>query len=219
MISIILADSELEIVPREIQGHPAVVKHARIRGKKPSSIILDSTYHHSAMRERYGSEADRRGRPDIVHFFLMNALESPLSREGKLRVYVHTRNNEVFKFDPKVRLPRAYNRFIGLMESAFQNRYIPDKNNPLITVEKMSLSSLAENLGNKTVILSEKGRKVNLRNYDIPRDVTFIIGGFPRGDFLSNISFGDDVISIFSGTLMAWVASYEVIVEYERRYI
>ncbi len=218
MMHLILGDSELELVPREIQTHPSVIKNAKMRNKKASTIILDANFHHSAIR-KYGMEAERRGRPDIVHFFLMNSQESILNSEGKLRVYVHTRNNDVIKIKPETRLPKSYGRFIGLIEHLFQNRYIPDKEEPLLTMEKMSLQSIAKSTGNKIVVLSEKGRRVNLKDYEIPRDITFIIGGFPSGDFLSNVNFADDIISIHSNILMAWVASYEIIAEYERRYI
>ncbi len=219
MMHLILGDAELEIVPQAIQGHPAVVKQAQIRKKKPSRILLDASYHHQAIRSKYPHEAERRGRPDIVHFFLMNAQESILNHAGLLRVYVHTRNNDVIKIRPETRLPKAYHRFVGLMEHVFQNKYVPDKENPLLYLEKMSLPALAKDCGGKIIVLSENGRRVKLGEYDIPEDVTFIIGGFPSGDFLTNINFADDVVSISPDTLMAWVAAYEIIAEYERRYL
>ena len=219
MMHIILADSELEIVPQAIQGHPAIVKHARMRKKKPSRILLDASYHHQAIRSKYPVEAERRGRPDIVHFFLMNAQESILNYRGKLRVYVHTRNNDVIRISPETKLPKAYHRFVGLMEHVFQNKYVPDKENPLLVLEKMSLRALAEEIGNKTIVLSESGKRVDIGKYEIPEDVTFIIGGFPHGDFLSNVDFADEIISIYDGTLMAWVATYEIIARYESLYL
>ncbi len=219
MMHLILADSEIELVPQTIQGHPAVVKHAKIRKKKPSRILLDASYHHQAIRSKYPAEAERRGRPDIAHLVLLNAQESILNRESMLRVYLHTRNNEVIKIAPETRLPKAYHRFVGLMEHVFQNRYVPDKENPLLMLEKMSLQAIAKECGGRIIVLSEKGRKVNLSEYDLPREVTFIVGGFPSGDFLSNIDFADDVISIYPKTLMAWVTVYEIIAEYERRYL
>ena len=215
MMHLILGDSELEIVPQEIQGHPAVVKHAKSRRKRPSNLLLDATYHHQAIRSKYGVEAERRGRPDIVHFFLMNAQESILNNEGKLEVYVHTRNNDVIYVDPKTRLPKSYPRFVGLMEDLFHNKAVPNADEPLLRLEKMSLQSLAGGLGNRVVVLSERGKRVNLWEYDIPKDVTVIIGGFPSGDFLSNVGFADEVISIHDSTLMAWVAAYEMIARYE----
>ncbi len=215
MMHIILGDSELEIIPQAIQGHPSVVKYARLRKKRPSNIILDATYHHQAIRSKYGEEAERRGRPDIAHFFLMNVQESILNKEGKLRVYVHTRNNEVVFISPETRLPKSYLRFIGLMENLLHNGCVPSCDSPLMRIEKMSLRSLVEEIGNKTIVLSENGKAVNLKSYDIHEDITVIIGGFPAGDFLSNISFADEVISIHDKTLMAWVVAYEIIVRYE----
>ena len=215
MMHLILGDAELELVPKEIQGHPAVVKHAKSRRKRPSNVILDATYHHQAIRSKYGAEAERRGRPDIVHFFLMNAQESILNKEGKLRVYVHTRNNEVIFIEPETRLPKSYPRFIGLMENLLHNGCVPNCDSPLMRMEKMSLKSLVEKIGEKTIVLSESGKHVDLKSYEIPEDVTVIIGGFPSGDFLSNVSFANEVISIYPETLMAWVAAYEVIAKYE----
>ena len=219
MMHLILGDSELELVPKEIQGHPVVVKHARQRKKKPSNLLLDATYHHQAIRSKYGGDAERRGRPDIVHLFLMNAQESILNLSGELRVYVHTRNNEVLRIKPETRIPKAYVRFVGLMENLFHNGAVPNSENPLIKLERMSLKELAMATGNKVIALSERGRNVNLKDFSIPKDVTVIIGGFPHGDFLSNINFADDIISISQRTLMAWVAAYEIIAEYERRYL
>ena len=219
MMHIVLADSELELVPREIQGHPAVVKHAKSRRKRPSNMLLDSTYHHQAIRSKYGNEAERRGRPDIVHFFLMNAQESVLNRERKLRVYVHTRNNDVIHISPQTRLPKSYSRFVGLMENLFHNQCVPNCDSPLLWIERMSLQSLTSKIGAKTVVLSEKCNYVPLKSYAMPEDVTFIIGGFPAGDFLSNVQFADECISIYPSTLMAWVTAYEVLTEYERRFI
>jgi len=206
-------------VPHPIQGHPAVVKHAKLRKKRPSRILLDASFHHQAIRSKYPQEAERRGRPDIVHLFLMNSQESLLNKYGLLRVYIHTRNNDVIKIAPETRLPKAYHRFVGLMEHVFQNKYVPDKENPLLLLEKMSLKALAEECGGKIVVLSEKGKRVKLKDYELSKDVTFIIGGFPSGDFLSNLDFADEIISIHESTLMAWVAAYEIIAEYERRYL
>lgn len=215
MMHLILGDAELELVPKEIQGHPAVVKHAKSRRKRPSNVILDATYHHQAIRSKYGAEAERRGRPDIVHFFLMNAQESILNKEGKLRVYVHTRNNEVIFIEPETRLPKSYPRFVGLMENLLHNGCVPNCDSPLMRMEKMSLKSLVEEIGEKTIVLSESGKRVDWKSYEIPEDVTVIIGGFPSGDFLSNVSFANEIISIYPETLMAWVAAYEVIAKYE----
>ena len=63
---------------------------------------------------------EKRGRPDIVHFTLLEALGSPLNLEGLLKIYVHTYSGYVIDVRPEVRLPRDCNRFSGLMEQLFQ---------------------------------------------------------------------------------------------------
>ncbi len=217
-LHLILADSELELVPQPIQGHPAVVRHAKERGKRPSTVLLDANYHHRAIRVKYPDEAERRGRPDIVHHFLMVAMESVLNKEGHLRVYVHTRNDQVIFLDPEVRLPRAYHRFVGLMEALFNNKVLPDKANPLLTLKEMTLAELIGQISpRETVVLAEWGKRVNPREaFADLRDCAVIIGGFPHGDFLSDVrSIADRAVSIYDGTLMAWVAAYEVIASYE----
>ena len=69
MLTLVLADTELERVPAPLQHHPAVRASARKRGRSPAAILLDSSMHHPALR-RY-SEGERRGRPDIAHIVLV----------------------------------------------------------------------------------------------------------------------------------------------------
>ena len=220
-IHLILADSEVEIVPQPIQGHPAVVAHAKKRGKRPSRILLDASYHHAAIRVKYPNEAERRGRPDIAHFFLNVALESPLNKEGFLRTYIHTRNNEVIYIARETKIPKAYHRFVGLIEHVFNNRFVPDTKNPLLWMENLTLKELIYKISpQKVVTLCHSGKKRRVDEYfsEIPESIAIIIGGFPHGDFLSNIEeVSDDIISIYPGTLMAWVAAYEVIASIERK--
>ena len=69
MLHLILVDSELEMVPEKFWSHPAVVTNSRKRGKKSSRVLLDSSLHHSLFKDQ--DEKKRRGRPDIVHQFLL----------------------------------------------------------------------------------------------------------------------------------------------------
>ena len=118
-LTLILADSEIETVPSEFWSHPAVVQNARKRKKKPSQVLLDSTLHHSLFRNP--DERNRRGRPDIVHQFLLLGLDSILNGENRLRLYIHTRNDELISVDPRTRLPKNYNRYSGLFEELFRS--------------------------------------------------------------------------------------------------
>ncbi|MCD6188971.1 MAG: 16S rRNA methyltransferase [Thermococcus sp.] len=215
MLHLIIADSELELVPEKIRDHPSVVNYAKKRGKKPDEVLLDSTYHHSALKLL--EDGERRGRPDIIHLCLINALESILNKEGRLRVYVHTRNDEIIYIKPETRLPRNYNRFVGLMESLFKKKAVP-KDLELLKMREGTLSELLEEIGPDGVfIMHENGNLATpkefgerLVDYTSP---AVIIGGFPHGDFLSVVE--GEKISIYKEPLMAWSVVNEVLVNYE----
>ncbi len=215
MLHLIIADSELELVPKSILEHPAVVNYAKRRGKKPEEVILDSTYHHSALRKL--EDGNRRGRPDIVHFCLINTLESILNKEGMLRVYVHTRNDEVIYIKPETRIPRNYNRFVGLMESLFKNKVVPPDLG-LLKLEEKTLNQLLEEIQpDKVFIMHEEGDFMVPKDFGLLlkqfKEPAVVIGGFPHGDFRSKI---DGVrISLYKEPLMAWTIANEVVISYE----
>ncbi|WP_297548419.1 16S rRNA methyltransferase [Thermococcus sp.] len=215
MLHLVIADSELELVPKSIVEHPAVVNYARRRGKKPEEVILDSSYHHSALKKL--EDGDRRGRPDIVHICLLNALESIANKEGKLRVYVHTRNDEVIYIKPETRLPRNYNRFLGLMESLFKNRVVP-KDLELLRLEEKTLGELIEEIGpDEVFVMHEEGELVKPRDFgkslaELENPVV-IVGGFPHGDFRSPVK--GRKVSLYREPLMAWTVVNEIIVNFE----
>ena len=50
MLSLIVAESALELVPKEIQQHNSVISHSKKLGKKPSEILLDNSWHFAAMK-------------------------------------------------------------------------------------------------------------------------------------------------------------------------
>jgi len=217
MLHLILADAELELVPEELWNHPSVINVAQRRGKKPRNILLDSTFHHSAIKEYFKGEENRRGRPDITHYFLLNSLESPLNLKNGLRVYVHTRNNEVIFIRPETRIPKSYNRFVGLIEELFHNGYVPSKNDPLLWIERLNIKDLLMNIGEENVlVLCSKGEKKRIYE-TIEKDQAVIIGGFPSGTFISDIK-NFKKVSIFDVDLTAWVTAYEVIANYEFKF-
>lgn len=210
-----IADSELELVPESIADHPAVVNYARRRNKKPNEVILDSSYHHSALKKL--PDGERRGRPDILHICLLNALESIANKEGLLRVYVHTRNDEVIYIKPESRIPRNYNRFLGLMESLFKNKVVP-KDLELLRLEEQSLNELIDELDpDEVFIMHEKGELVKPREFGelvaSLENAVVIVGGFPHGDFRSEVN--GKKVSLYRGPLMAWTIVNEVVVNFE----
>ncbi|ASJ08949.1 16S rRNA methyltransferase [Thermococcus siculi] len=215
MLHLVIAEAELELVPKSIADHSSVVNYARRRGKKPEEVLLDSTYHHPALKKL--EDGERRGRPDIVHICLLNALESIANREGLLRVYVHTRNDEVIYVKPETRIPRNYNRFVGLMESLFKNRVVP-RDLELLRMEEKSLGELVEEIEpDEVFVMSEGGTPTKPRDFGETlrslENPLVIVGGFPHGDFKSEIPWNK--ISIYKAPLMAWTVVNEIIINFE----
>jgi len=219
MLTIILVDSELELVPKKLWGDPIIGKSAKMRGKTPETILLDDSHHHGALKKL--PDGWRRGRPDIVHIFLNVAQDSLLNKYGLLNVYVHTRNNEVIYIRPETRIIKHYMRFVGLMESLFQKKILPNEEEPLIEMyDDMSVKELLDGISPDIVVtMHEKGQKVNLIEFfrkNKEKHIAVLIGGFPKGDFLTPIEeFSDYLISLYEEPLNAWVVAAEVIVRYE----
>jgi rRNA small subunit pseudouridine methyltransferase Nep1 len=210
-----LLESALELVPKEIWGHPAVSKNARRRGKKPGETLLDVSLHYHAMLKL--RDREKRGRPDIVHVTLLNVLESPLNKEGFLEVYVHTYSNKVVFIDPSVRIPRNYNRFVGLMEQLLtRGKVPPGADKPLMHVEAMNIKELVEHLGvDGLILLSAEGEMKPLG--EIVSEATnnnmlIGIGGFAHGTFREEtLKTASRIYSIYKEPLTAWIVASRLI--------
>ncbi|MBU7042426.1 MAG: 16S rRNA methyltransferase [Theionarchaea archaeon] len=202
MLTLVIAEAELELIPPSLYHHPVIRRSAQKRKKSPQHILLDSNFHHKALNNL--PEGYRRGRPDIIHVTLLCMLESILNKEGHLTCYIHTRNDEIISIDAKTRIPRSYNRFCGLMEQVLREGAI----NELLHIEYMSLSALLETLPGKKVLMHRKGEYLELSPH-----MVCIIGGFPHGDFHAQLPYPSCTLS--SHSLSAWTVATELTVRYE----
>lgn len=211
----ILAESELELVPQDILSEGAVFSTAKTRGKRASNIILDASYHHSAMRKL--KEGDRRGRPDIAHFFLLLCLDSRLNRAGKLKTIIHTRNNQRITISPELRLPPSYHRFVGLMESLFQNGAVPSKEEPLMRIEGgwSLLDVLKAEKCEDVIVLDSEGEQeepVAALSSNQKGPTAVVIGGFPSGSLHSDLSsLNPKTLSMGAEMLKVWTVAAEML--------
>jgi len=179
-------------VPREISGHAAVRNHARRLGCSTSDILLDKSYHFAAMKGL--SDTHKRGRPDIVHFALMEALSTPLFLMNELRVYVYAINDKIIAIADNLRIPKSYARFEGLMVSLFRNRMIKsDEGAVLMELSDGTFEELLDSIGAEKVIgLSSSGVRSTaekvagfVRNTE---NCAFVVGAFPSGRFAQRIA-------------------------------
>jgi rRNA small subunit pseudouridine methyltransferase Nep1 len=209
----VLADAELELVPSALRGHPAVRASARKRGRSPSSLLLDSSLHHAALRK--AEDGARRGRPDLVHLFLVLCLDSLLNQEGRLAILVHTREDALVRVDPKTRIPKNYNRFCGLMEDLFARGVVPSEEEPLLRLERDTpLADALAGCPGRRIVLVRDGRPIDpLAYFAADGDVVAVVGGFPHGDFRSPVRrLCDDAVSLAPTPLKVWTATSEVLV-------
>jgi rRNA small subunit pseudouridine methyltransferase Nep1 len=198
MLTLLLAECEVEPVPTEIQNHPQIRHSARARGKDAESMLLDSSLHWKAMRTL--PDFERRGRPDILHTSLLVALESRLNKRGLLQTMVHTRNDIFIHINPATRLPRSYARFCGLLEDLFLKKIIEG----LMWIEKKSLSHMLSEFEN-VCVMEENGTP-----YEGRREGMVVVGGFPHGGFKTPLAY--PTFSLNGEPLAAWSVVSEVVV-------
>jgi rRNA small subunit pseudouridine methyltransferase Nep1 len=222
MINILYAEASLELVPLEILRHPSVRRNAKRRGKPAEETLLDRSLHHWAMDRLENSE--KRGRPDILHFLLLQALGSPLNRQVALRVWVHTVENYSIFINPSTRLPRDFNRFKSLMEQLFLDGRSPPKGEPLLLeLKRLNVSQLLRHIDPDIVFgLSSQGEPSSfdniareLSNYDNP---LVLIGAFPHGSFEKvTEKLVCKMFSVYPEPLEAWTVNSRLIYELEKK--
>jgi rRNA small subunit pseudouridine methyltransferase Nep1 len=192
----VIAEAAIELVPQILRNHPSVKNHSKRIGRDSNEILLDISYHHKAMVEQNIRQWWKRGRPDIVHFDLVEALSTPLFKQKKLQVYVSTFDNKLIIIKQDLRIPKNYFRFERLMISIFNKQ----KNN-----KSFNLIELRENVGFNDLIrkiirpylvlgFSVKGTKIKISDIlrdnavDNSRNYCFVVGGFQRGHFSETVN-------------------------------
>ena len=220
-ITLIIAETALETIPDEIAVHAAVRNHSRRLQQKSSEILLDRSYHHAAMKRLPNSL--KRGRPDIVHFSLMEALATPLFMERKLKVYIHTINDKIITIADNLRIPKSYFRFERLMSSLFRDNIIKSSEGSILM--ELSNGTFADLvniikpnivIGLSTVGAQSKAQKVAENASSVDRSC-IVVGGFAKGHFSENVTrcLGP-TYAISNIGLEAHVVIARILYEYEK---
>ncbi len=209
------------MIPPELQKHKSVLASAKRFNKKPSELLLDISWHFAAMK---GIENElKRGRPDLIHFCLLEVCSIPLYFEKKLNVFVHTINDKVIFLGQNVRLPKSYHRFAGLIEKLYSTGKIEEKNKTLLQIKNMNFDSLINNIKPKQIVgLSTKGISISYQQLaeEIGNDTCLVVGGFAKGHFSDKTKkHFDKIVSVDKNPLEAHVIISRVLYEYEKRII
>ncbi len=218
MLYIILAESSLELIPKQLTSHPSVISYCKKFKKIPSTILLDNSWHFGAMK---GLDNEiKRGRPDIIHLTLLSLCTSPAFHENKIKVFVHTVNEEVIHFNNDIRLPKSYHRFQGLIEKLFLTHKIETYNEILMELRSSSLSELMSEIKPTKIIgLTTTGKKSTLEKLiqQIPDNSCILIGGFQKGHFNQDTKKTiNESFSINDSSLESHLVASRLVYEYEK---
>ena len=218
MISVILAESALELVPLELQDHPSVLSHAQKLGKNPSEILLDNSWHFAAMKGI--NNEIKRGRPDLVHFSILEATTIPLYLQNKIKIYIHTVDDKVIYIGENVHIPKSYHRFEGLIEKLFLEKTIRFDTSILLEIKEKSFSELINEIKPSKIIgFSTKGELSSFEKIssEILDNTCLIIGGFQKGHFSESTKNKiNHLFSVDNLSYEAHVVVARILYEYEK---
>ena len=218
MLYIILAESSLELIPKKIHNHPSVTSYSKKFKKNSSNTLLDNSWHFGAMK---GLDNEiKRGRPDIIHLTLLSLCTTPVFYKNKIKVFVHTVNDEVISINNNTRLPKSYHRFQGLMEKLFLTKKIESEDEILMEMKNSSLSQLVSKIKPTQIIgLTTQGQKVSLDKLvkQIEENSCIILGGFQKGHFSNETEkIIEESFSINDSSLEAHLVASRLAYEYEK---
>ena len=218
MISLIISESALELVPYELEDHPSVVSHAKKLGKYPSDILLDNSWHFAAMKGL--KDEIKRGRPDLVHFSILEATTIPLYLQNRLNLFVHTIDDKVIHFGKNVHLPKSYHRFEGVIEKLYQEKKIISNNELLLELKDQTFLELISEINPSKIIgFSTEGQ---LSSYEkiaaqISDNSCIVLGGFQKGHFSDSIQNKiTDLYSVGDESFEGHVVASRILYEYEK---
>ncbi|KAG5440106.1 hypothetical protein PCK2_000618 [Pneumocystis canis] len=152
---------------------------------------------------------EHEARPDICRQCLLTLLDSPLNKAGLLEIYVHTSKNVLIEVNPKIRIPRTFKRFSGLMVQLLHKLSIRsiDGNEKLLKVIKNPITDYLPPNCKKIIAFSSDAPTVKISEYlktiDPNQSLCVVIGAMAHGEDNFADSWVDEKISISNYLLSA----------------
>jgi rRNA small subunit pseudouridine methyltransferase Nep1 len=178
--------------------------------------LLNADVHKSILRRNNRDIADYR--PDITHQLLLTLLDSPLNKAGLLRVYIHTINKVLIEVNPRIRIPRTFQRFCGLMVQLLHKLKIKaaDGSDVLMKVVKNPVERHLP-IGCKRFSTSVSGELVNIREFvrTLPSEkpAVFVVGSQSHGDAV--VDWTERTLSVSQYPLSAAGAAGRIVGAFE----
>ena len=218
MLTVILVESSLELIPNQMYNHPSVTSYSKKFKKIPAETLLDNSWHFGAMK---GLDNEiKRGRPDIIHLTLLSLCTTPVFYKNKIKVFVHTINDEIISINNNTHLPKSYHRFQGLIEKLFLTKKIVSEDEILMEMESSTLSQLISKIRPTQIIgFTTKGKKTTFEKLikQIEENSCILIGGFQKGHFSKETEkIIEQSFSIHDSSLEAHLVASRLVYEYEK---
>ncbi|HMF33745.1 MAG TPA: hypothetical protein VKK79_20135 [Candidatus Lokiarchaeia archaeon] len=219
-LDLLFADAAVEFVPRIVLSR--LKGGARMGGRSGKRVLLDVADHGYAMKGIIDQR--QRGRPDILHQCMLNALETPLAKEGNLNVFFHLPTGPVYGVAADTRVPRNYNRFVGVLAKLLEDGHVPAEPPYHIAIIAQDLQEfLALHQYTRIVLFSRTGTLCSMPNYLAQLEdnqILCIIGAFQAGFFHEETfkacqEYPLDLISVSPYALSAGSVAARVIYAFE----
>lgn len=183
--------------------------------------LLNSEDHANFLRKNNRNPAEYR--PDISHQAILNILDSPLNKAGKLRaLYVKTEKGVLIEIKPHVRIPRTFKRFAGIMLQLLQKLSISavGKREKLLRVIKNPVTQYLPVNSRKIGFSHSSEKLVDMHDYvaTVDNDATlvFVVGAMAHGKIEND--YIEDFISISGYPLSAAYCITRITNALERKY-
>ncbi len=139
-----------------------------------------------------------------------------MNQLGELRVFVHTRDDEVIYVSNEARLPKNYNRFCGSIEELFKEKTIKsEEGKVLLRMEHKSIETLLKEVEGEKILLHCRARSELsdfLKHRGEEKDIVAVMGGFPHGDFEKEYTL--ERFRVGDVELTTWATAMEVLCWY-----
>jgi rRNA small subunit pseudouridine methyltransferase Nep1 len=181
--------------------------------------LLNADDHSKILRKHDRDLNDAR--PDITHQCLLQLMDSPLNKVGKLQIFIHTKRGVLIEINPQTRIPRTFKRFAGLMVQLLDKLSIRAVDGPtkLLKVIKNPVTMHLPG-GVRKVGLEADARLVDISEWvlGLPKDqpVVFVIGAFAHGNI--SVPYVEEQISVSSFPLSAAVVCSKLTTAFERHW-
>ena len=217
---IILTETALELIPNSLRKKSSAIKNNEKFGN--AGQILDTSLHHSIMHTLENSQ--KKGRPDILHHFLLDTLGSPANLKGFLEIYFHCASG-FYKVNSEMKCPRDYIRFKGLMFQLIRKGHIPPNQQPyLVSRIDLDLKDWIKNnfTDKNTFIFSVNGKKASLgtitsKFFNESNECAVLIGGFQKGHFSDDIlKLPSQIFAISNLGYDSWIVTNRILAKFEQ---